>query len=128
MFFRLTWQHIDGTLNTAADFQKKTHVKPFYLLPTCVPLVSDNDKVYLEEAPGFTELAELTKLVPEKSTLNSFARQFHDSAGYFWADVAGSANRLCIHESLYLKGEERVVVFDAAARKDRAAEDFYKFA
>jgi len=137
MFFRLTWQHIEGTLNTAEDFQKKTRVKPFYLIPTCVPLVQGEENVYREGVAGLTELRRLTELIPKESKLNDYAERNNTvsneqgkwtSAGYFWAGPDGSANRLCIHDSLYLRGEERILVFDAAARRDRAAEDYYRIA
>ncbi|HEV7892052.1 MAG TPA: AAA family ATPase [Pyrinomonadaceae bacterium] len=130
MFFRLTWQHIEGTLNTALDFDAKTRFKkPFYLIPTCVPLVSSEDNVYRERAPGLAELADLTERIPEASTLNEYARQHRDGAGHFWdgPDRVGGA-RLCVHDSLFLKGEERVIVFDADAHRDRAADDFYRIA
>jgi cellulose biosynthesis protein BcsQ len=127
MFFRLTWQHIEGTLNTADDFLKKTQQKPFYLIPTCVPLIDQDDNVYKDEAPGLTELIQMTRMIPEASSLNVFARDHHESAGHFWADVAGPG-RLCIHDSLWLKGEERVIVFEASARNDRAAVDLYRIA
>jgi cellulose biosynthesis protein BcsQ len=132
MFFRLTWQHIEGTLNTAEAFLRKTHYKPFYLIPTCVPIVEDKEKnqrsVYLDNAPGLAELTELTTRVPKDSKLNDFAAQHNQGPGYFWADATDAAGRVCVHDSLYLKGEERVIVFDSVARKDRAAQDFYAIA
>jgi cellulose biosynthesis protein BcsQ len=128
MFFRLTWQHIEGTLNTAEEFQRKTRSKPFYLIPTCVPLLGDNDNIYRPDAPGLTELIELTRQIPEASFLNQFAKDNYETAGHFWSDVEGAANRLCIHDSLWLKGEERIIVFDPMARKDRAAVDLYRIA
>jgi len=132
MFFRLTWQHIEGTLNTAESFLRKTHYKPFYLIPTCVPILDDEAKnqkgIYRNGAPGLAELTELTTRVPQDSELNDFAARHHEKAGYFWADVAGAANRLCVHDSLYLKGEERVIVFDSLAVDDQAAQDFYAIA
>lgn len=132
MFFRLTWQHIEGTLNTAEAFLRKTHYKPFYLVPTCVPIVEDKEKnqkgVYLDTAPGLAELTELTVRIPKDSKLDDFANRHHEGPGFFWADVAGAGNRLCVHESLYLKGEERIIVFDSVARKDQAAQDFYAIA
>lgn len=129
MFFRLTWQHIEGTLNTAIDFDSKTRFKkPFYLIPTCVPLVSGDDNVYRERAPGLAELVDLTERIPEASMLNEYAHQHRDGAGHFWDGPDGVNERLCVHDSLFLKGEERVIVFDADARRDRAAEDFYRIA
>ncbi|HJQ25462.1 MAG TPA: AAA family ATPase [Blastocatellia bacterium] len=128
VFFRLTWQHIDGTLNTAEDFQKNPRMKPYYLVPTCVPLVGEEDKVYREDAVGLLELRDLTGRIPEASDLNRFAEEHPENAGLFWAGVAGAGERLCIHESLCLKGEERIIVFDEAAHNDRAAKDFYRIA
>lgn len=129
MFFRLTWQHIEGTLNTAIDFESKNRLnKQFYLIPTCVPLVSGEDNVYRDKAPGLANLVDLTERIPKDSKLNEYAHEHRDGAGYFWNGPPGQENRLCIHDSLYLKGEERIIVFDAAARKDRAAEDFYRIA
>jgi cellulose biosynthesis protein BcsQ len=135
MFFRLTWQHIEGTLNTAIDFEKKTQFKkPFYLIPTCVPLVSGDDNVFRDRAPGLTELVELTKRIPEDTKLNEYAHEHREVAkdrpgpGYFWDGPGGTGDRLCIHDSLYLKGEERIIVFDAKALRDRAAEDYYRIA
>jgi cellulose biosynthesis protein BcsQ len=128
MFFRLTWQHIEGTLNAARAFQKNAQHKPFYVIPTCVPLVGGEENVYREGVPGLTELRELTERIPKDSTLNEFAQQHHDGPGHFWADDEGASNRLGIHDSLCLKGEERIIVFDVTARRDRAAEDFYRIA
>jgi cellulose biosynthesis protein BcsQ len=122
MFFRLTWQHIEGTLATADDFQKKAHYKPFYLIPTCVPLVQGERNMYREGVAGLTELRRVTEAIPRDSNLNSFAEEHRDRAGHFWADG------VCIHDSLCLKGEERIIVFDAAARNDKAAEDYYTIA
>lgn len=137
MFFRLTWQHIEGTLNTARDFDGKTQFKkPFYLIPTCVPLVGDKDKVFQVGAPGLTELTALTTRIPEDTKLDEYARDHRDrdtpgpgaGPGHFWAGPKGEGDKLCIHDSLYLKGEERIIVFDAMARRDRAAEDYYRIA
>ena len=44
--------------------------------------------------------------------------------GFFWAEPS----RICIHESLFLKGEERVYIYEADARNDRAAHDYYQIA
>jgi hypothetical protein len=125
MFFRLTWQHIEGTLNTADDFLKKTNQKPFYLIPTCVPMIEGEENVYRDDAPGLTELVQMTRHIPEASSLNMFARDNYESAGHFWADNGG---RMCIHDSLWLKGEEKIIVFEAMARNDRAAVDLYNIA
>lgn len=135
MFFRLTWQHIEGTLNTAEEFQNKTHAKSFYLIPTCVPLVNGNENVYLEDAPGLDDLRRLTVNIPKNAKLDDYAERHREAVGrdgagpgYFWAGPPGAGERLCIHDSLYLKGGERIIVFDATARDDRAAADFYKIA
>jgi cellulose biosynthesis protein BcsQ len=128
IFFRLTWQHIDGTLVTAKKEFEDTNPRetPFYLIPTCVPLVDPQDNVYQEDAVGLADLRSLTAEIPEQSNLNDFAGQRANGAGLFWAGIAGE--RLCIHESLCLKGEERVIVFDEEAHGDRAAKDFYAIA
>ena len=128
VFFRLTWQHIDGTLITAEDFQKNPHMKPYYLIPTCVPLVGPKDGIYQNTAVGLIELSELTKSIPEHSELNKFADKYPQGAGLFWSSLANAGERLCIHESLCLKGQERIIVFDESLHQDRAAGDFYKIA
>jgi len=128
VFFRLTWQHIEGTLNTVRKWQENPSYKPVYLIPTCVPLVEAGDDIYQPEAPGLLDLRTLTKSVPFDSRLDEFAREHWSDAGHFWADVSGAANRLCFHESLFLKGEERVIVFDQRMRYDRAAKDLYQIA
>lgn len=129
VFFRLTWQHIDGTLNTVRKWQENPDYKPVYLIPTCVPLVGDEDNVYQANAPGLAELKFLTESVPSTPLgLDEYCRDHWENAGHFWSDVTGATNRLCIHESLCLKGEERIIVFDEAMRNDRAAKDFYRIA
>ena len=130
VFFRLTWQHIDGTLNTARkEFEENPDnpYKSFYLVPTCVPLVAVNDGVYQEGAAGLTDLRTLTNEIPSRSDLDQFANERATSAGIFWSGGIGG-ERLCIRESLYLKGEERIIVFDADAHDDKAARDFYRIA
>jgi cellulose biosynthesis protein BcsQ len=128
VFFRLTWQHIEGTLNTVRKWQENPKFKPVYLIPTCVPLITDEDKVYQPDAPGLQALKLLTRSVPDISGLDEYSRDHWKDAGHFWADVTGAANRLCIHESLCLKGEERIIVFDGAAQNDQAAKDLYRIA
>jgi cellulose biosynthesis protein BcsQ len=125
MFFRLTWQHIEGTLVCARSFPYKA--KFFYLIPSCVPLIRPGDGIYQQNAPGLFELIGFTEDIPEASLLNEFAREHRDSVGRFWADDRPDG-RLCIHDSLWLKGEERVIVFDVRARADHAARDFYNIA
>jgi hypothetical protein len=128
VFFRLTWQHIEGTLNTVRKWQENPTYKPVYLIPTCVPLVEAGDSIYQPEAPGLQDLHSLTKSVPVASGLDAYSREHWMDAGHFWADVTGSAHRLCFHESLFLKGEERIIVFDQRMRDDRAAKDLYQIA
>jgi cellulose biosynthesis protein BcsQ len=130
VFFRLTWQHIDGTLNTAKkEFEEnpESPYKSFYLIPTCVPLVAVTDDVYQEGAAGLGDLRRLTDEIPSRSDLDQFATDRAENAGVFWTGGIGG-ERLCIRESLYLKGEERIIVFDAEAYDDKAAQDFYKIA
>jgi cellulose biosynthesis protein BcsQ len=121
MLFRLTWQHIEGTLGVAQDYQKQERSPAIYLLPTCVPLVDVQDKIYRDDAPGLMQLRIQTKMLPEVE-LNDFADQTKSMMGHFWA------SRDCIHESLILKGEERILVYDAGIAGDRAAGDYYHIA
>jgi cellulose biosynthesis protein BcsQ len=126
MFFRLTWQHIEGTLNYAREFPHSD--KPFYLIPSCVPLVGKDESIYQQSAPGLKELVRLTEGIPEASELNKFTHERRKNAGHFWAGANGAGGRLCIHDSLCLKGEERIIVFDTDALGDRAAQDYYRIA
>jgi cellulose biosynthesis protein BcsQ len=64
MFFRLTWQHIEGTLEAATSFSAKPHCPAFYLIPTCLPLVEAQHRVYQSGAPGLKELQDMTKEIP----------------------------------------------------------------
>ena len=128
MFFRLTWQHIDGTLNAAVRFLQRDGFPPFYLVPTCVPLISPEDGVYLPNAPGLSQLEALMELVPNLSGLLDFARKNElrngrPGPGHF------VVREMFIHESLILKGAERIVVYDATLPdKDRARTDYYQIA
>lgn len=122
MLFRLTWQHIEGTLNVARDYQKQERSPAIYLVPTCVPLVNAEDKVYYEDAPGLMQLRMQTKQLPEESELNEFAQQTKSMMGHFWS------SGVCIHDSLILKGGERILVYDAGITGDRAASDYYQIA
>ena len=132
MFFRLTWQHIEGSLKTADDFldREKGPAPPFYLIPTCVPLVAPHDGVYLAKAPGLKYLRRETQDVPEHSLLNKFTKDERPRSGHFWGAEETEGGRICIHESLILKGAERIVIFDpdAEVRRDRAPKDYYKVA
>ncbi len=118
---------------TAEAFLKKTHRKDFYLIPTCVPILEDKvageKGVYRDTAPGLADLTKLTDRIPRDSQLNEFAdRHSGNGPGRFWAEIAGERGRLCVHDSLYLKGEERIVVFDSVAGDDVSAKDFYAIA
>ena len=129
VFFRPTWQHIIGTLNTCEeDFLVQSLKKPFYLIPTCVPTAEESDGVFLESAAGLMELRAFTQQVPEDSKLNEFAAQYPDGPGYFWSGAHSGGERVCIHDSLYLRGAERVIVFEGTSPRDRAAADFYTIA
>jgi len=122
MLFRLTWQHIEGTLNVARDYQQQERSPAIYLVPTCVPLVDVEDNIYHDDAPGLMQLRMQTKQLPEESELNDFARQTKSMMGYFWSSGT------CIHDSLILKGGERILVYDAGIPGDRAAGDYYHIA
>jgi len=127
MFFRLTWQHIEGTLNTANDFLNRPSRKDFYLIPTCVPPVEKAAKIYQNDAPGLQQLLKDTVRIPDAARLNDFAEKHREKSGYFWAEQ-DSGKRMCIHDSLYLKGEERVLVFEGRGAEDPAAKDCYEIA
>jgi len=128
VFFRLTWQHAEGTLNSVRKWRTNPSYKPVYLIPTCVPLVGMADKVYWPEAAGLTDLRRLTQSVPLDSGIIDFARESRKDVGEFWTDITGSANGACVHESLLLKGEERIIVFEELQQRDQAADDFYRIA
>jgi cellulose biosynthesis protein BcsQ len=128
MFFRLTWQHIEGSLNVAEAFQRKQHCPAFYLIPTCVPLVEPQDGVYQATAPGLGELARLRKRIPKDSFLDARADENRQTYGRFWAEDPNRPGRACIHDSLILKGGERILVYDHDALGDRAAKDYYRIA
>lgn len=123
MFFRLTWQHIEGTLKALQSLTKEPHVG-VYLIPTCVPLVGAHDGVYDAKAPGLDRLRDATRDVPATSRLNKYAadHSLEKQYGYFWA------NQICVHDSLILKGGECVLVYDDKAPNDRAAQDYYQIA
>jgi cellulose biosynthesis protein BcsQ len=120
MFFRLTWQHIEGSLNVARALQMKDKI--VYLIPSCVPLVDVEDGLYQEGAPGLAELKRDTERIPRISSLNEFTREKSEGMGHFWT------NGTCIHDSLILKGGERILVYDALIEGDRAASDYYHIA
>ena len=128
MFLRLTWQHIDGTLNTAKLYLKKESFPKFYLIPSVVPLIGKEDNIFKDDAPGLSDLRDATCEVPDISGLNEFAEEnkgtdCNPGPGYFWL------NDMCIHDSLTLKGGERVIVFDSTVETaERAGKDFYKIA
>jgi hypothetical protein len=129
MFFRLTWQHIEGSLASMDDFLKSPYPPAFYLIPTCVPLIETNDGVFRDDAPGLDELRAMTKAIPQDSGLNDIANRRaaatednQQAYGHFWS------NHMCIHDSLVLKGEERVLVYDEKAAEETAASDYYSIA
>lgn len=126
MFFRLTWQHVDGTLGVAQGFQEQARqggvMLPMYLLPTCVPLVGPEDGIYREDSPGFQQLKSQTEEIPKESGLESFVAETSSGMGHF------IAKGMCIHDSLTLKGGERVLVYDSSILGDRAASDYYSIA
>jgi len=122
MFFRLTWQHVDGTLNFAKHSLASPGEQPaIYLIPTCVPLVAATDGIYQEDAPGLGLLRIQTETIPGAG-LNELAEREARGVGYFWS------RRQCIHESLVLKGSERVIVYDPTIGRDQAAADYYQIA
>jgi cellulose biosynthesis protein BcsQ len=132
MFFRLTWQHIEGSMVAMKEYLKSENPPRFYLIPTCVPLVGKDDGVYQltpTEAPGLDVLRGNTETIPEISGLNEICEQqsvanddSQQAYGHFWS------RRMCIHDSLVLKGEERVLVCDPAAEDEQAATDYYEIA
>lgn len=127
MLFRLTWQHIEGTMAVARSVLKRQPTSRVYLLPTCVPLVGDADGIYQEHAPGLTVLKASAESIPEHSKLNKFAETNRGTVsnpgmGYLWAQ------RMCIHESLILVGSEQVLMFDPVAKAEQAGRDYYAVA
>jgi cellulose biosynthesis protein BcsQ len=134
MLFRLTWQHIEGTIDAAQKYPEKFTDKPFYLIPTVVPLVGlgQENTIYKDEAPGIKFLINRTDTMPTDSDLDEYSNKnkfinenpLEKGPGYFWAEP----NRICIHDSLFLKGEERVYIYEADARNERAAHDYYQIA
>jgi MinD-like ATPase involved in chromosome partitioning or flagellar assembly len=131
MLFRMTWQHIDGTMGAAYEYAEQYPSKHFYLVPTCVPLVGKEHGIYQENGPGVQELLELTEVLPTDSGLNEYAQEHkfkgkdkkEPGPGYFWTD-----GRLCIHESLILKGGERIIGFEHLIPPDPAASNYYELA
>jgi hypothetical protein len=125
LFFRLTWQHIDGTLNAARDLIANHPDKRIYLIPTCVPLIGPDDKIYREDASGLEDLRGFTESIPNAG-LNEFAHENSKGAGYFWGRP--DAEKISVHDSLRLKGKEQILVFDPDAADDQAARDYYTIA
>jgi len=136
MLFRLTWQHIEGTLAAAEDRfqkvkQKKERHVPFFLLPSCVAMVDGESSVYRRDAPGFDELRDSVREMPSRSRLSEFVRRHKwelDEGGKPKDGVPGPGYLIdqgrAIHESLFLAGEEQVIVFGHTFMSDRAAQDF----
>ncbi|MBN2082122.1 AAA family ATPase [bacterium] len=130
MFFRLTHQHVEGTVKTATMWRDDATDYNFYLIPTVVPLLGDNTNVYRDGSPGLPSLIASVEQVPRLNGLTEFCAEGgdqHDSTAvpcYFW----NSQPRICVHESLTLKGGERVIVYDAVAGQEQAAKDYYDIA
>jgi MinD-like ATPase involved in chromosome partitioning or flagellar assembly len=126
MFYRPTWQHIDGTVKVAEQYVNQGKMAgsgpAVYLVPTCVPLVHQEDGVYQEDAPGLAQLRWQTENIPDLSGLKAFVQEAPSEMSYF---IKGG---LCIHDSLILKGGERVLVYDVQNLGDRAAADYYHIA
>jgi MinD-like ATPase involved in chromosome partitioning or flagellar assembly len=122
MFFRLTWQHIAGTLNSARLYEKNEDFPPFHFIPTVVPVIGGGIGLYNAKAPSFIELKDLTEKVPNESGLNEFVTN-HKDIGRLWVD------KICIHDSLLLKASERILVYDTDVNpKDQAGKDYYQIA
>jgi cellulose biosynthesis protein BcsQ len=117
MFFRLTWQHIEGTLEAVT--KPVLQGKPCYLIPTCVPPTSANQNVY-QPSPAFHFLRAMTQQVPQLSQLNDKCSENRTTFGLFWH------NGQCVHDSLYLKGAESVLIYNNY--NDEAAADYYAIA
>jgi hypothetical protein len=111
-------------MSTVEAWENRKQFPQFYLIPTCVPLVAKSDHVYLESAPGLDRLREQTEEIPKDSGLDEYAEVKKQGPGYFWS----TERRMCIHDSLVLKGGERIVVFRPEYRKDNAAMDYYQIA
>ncbi len=124
LFFRLTWQHVEGTLNAAHSFLRTDDFPCFYLIPTVVPVLEGGGRLYAENAPGLSELEKFTELVPDLSGLRELASKNSQPCQCGWLMEQG----LQIHDSLILKGGERIVVFDTTVRGDRANRDYYQIA
>ena len=122
MFFRLTWQHVEGSYSVANFFKKKEGSPAVYLIPSCVPLTGEDDGVYQATAPGLGELKDNTDRIPEDSKLKELLEKDRDGMGYFYS------RSLFIHDSLILKGGERILVYDSLIDRDRAAADYYHIA
>jgi cellulose biosynthesis protein BcsQ len=125
MFFRLTGQHVDGTLEALEDLRKRPYPPACYLIPTCVPLAGRDDTEYQLGAFGLEQLRALTDTLPKESGLNDIAEENKEGIGRFWALSRG---RTCIHDSLLLKSSERVLVYDPRYLSDHAAADYYQIA
>jgi cellulose biosynthesis protein BcsQ len=153
MFFRLTLQHVDGTINYSLRKITDSTFPPFHLVPSVVPDVPQNisdNRIYKVDAPGLQELTRNTNItIPDSSNLNDFTRATeyygteemmdyinkqtgNDIAiektgpgpGYFWQ------KGICIHDSLFLKSREQIVAFDPIiyGSNDQCGNDFYLIA
>jgi cellulose biosynthesis protein BcsQ len=125
LFFRMTWQHIEGTLKQSEEMQDSTS-KPFHLIPTCVPLAEASDGIYQNNAPGLDDLRKAEERVASGSGLNRFLAD-NRVAGHFWAGKDLKEERqICVHDSLWLKGAERILVFDPDTTNDRTPIDNHR--
>ncbi len=122
MFFRLTWQHVEGTYNVAKFFKEREDSPSVYLIPSCVPLIGEDDGIYQVGASGLEELKDETRRIPRDSKLEELIEQDKEGMGYFYSQG------LFIHDSLILKGGERILVYDSLIDRDRAASDYYRIA
>ena len=133
MLFRMTWQHTEGTIAAGDSMLAQPRPVPFILLPSCVPLVDDESCVYKPDAPGFAALKKCMRRSP-RDEAPMWAR-VHEFADRSEQQARGAVKpglllnkELFIHESLFLMGEERVVVFGRDFVGDRAARDYYAIA
>lgn len=132
MFFRITWQHIDGTLVTAKEELEDKYQIPFFLIPSCVPLVDEDTAIYKPNTPGLDDLRDRVISLPDASELSDYAEKHEWALDNKGRRVAGPGffikQGLCIHHSLFLEAEERVIVFDPGAIEDKAPHDYYTIA
>ncbi|MFX0132747.1 MAG: AAA family ATPase [Candidatus Hodarchaeota archaeon] len=139
MFFRLTIQHLAGTLRFVTSgsdlFKVLFEDRSFYLIPTVVPLVNKQFNIY-QETESFIHLKTQTESIPSDIRINGYslddyAMKNKEKSGFFWYSDPNDENKrqICIHESLYLKGKEGIHIFnDNIAQFDQAVKDYYTIA